>query len=342
MRWIEFSFKTSSEAGEVLAERLAQLGAAGIATEDPNEYKTIIAEDDDTVFVEPDFLERLGTVTGIRAYFACFPDGLAYHALEGPGIFSNIDTENLYRDGSFPRGRISVERFNKLLEDELAYIGQFLDTSPGEITYREVDPEEWQSKFKDHYRPMRLSKRLFVVPSWLEFKRPVGTQLISLDPGSAFGTGSHETTQMTAEFIDKYMKPGSKVLDLGTGSGILAIAAAKLGARSVRAIDISEQSVEVCRSNVEMNKVDDKVCSARGELKDDRSSYDIIAANLIAEILIDLAPEMPKHLNDLGLVICSGIIDHKLQGVLKAFKKAGMTVFDQNEKNDWHTVVFTR
>lgn len=342
MQWVEFTIKTSSEAAEVIAERLAQLGAAGIATEDPLEFQSLLDSDDDTAHIDPSFGEDLPDYTRIRAYYPMFPDGVAYHKLEGVGAFSNVDTEKLYAEGSYPQDRISLDEFMSVLHDELDFISQFLETAPRTLTYEEVDELSWREKWKENYRPMHFSKHLFVVPTWEEFRNPPGTKTIRLDPGSAFGTGSHETTQLCAEFLDLYLAPSAKVLDLGTGSGILAIAAAKLGARYVRAIDISAHSVEVAKANVLQNGVEDKVVCQVGELRDSEGPYDIIVANLIAEVLIDLAPDFKDYLSDLGLLICSGIINTKLDQVLKAFRKAGYHVFAQEEKNDWYAVIFTK
>lgn len=342
MQWIEFCIKTSSEAAEAVAERLAQMAAAGIATEDPSEMRELLKSDDDTAHIDPSFASELPEYTKIRAYFALFPEGLACHMPEAPGVFSDIDTEALYDKGRYPRERVPLEEAVGRLRDELNFIGQYLPIEPAEISYEEVDELSWRDKWKQYYRPLHLSKRLFVSPSWEDFKAPAWAKVISLDPGSAFGTGSHETTKLCAEYMDHWLSPESSVLDLGTGSGILAIGAAKLGARQVRAMDISEHCVEVCRENVEKNDVADIVECVTGELKDDHKQYDLITANLIAEVLIDLAPEFPKHLSPLGLLICSGIVTSKKDEVLRAFRKEGFKLFAQEERNDWHVLVFSR
>lgn len=341
MQWMEFTIKTSSEAAEAVAERLAQMGAAGIATEDPQEMRGLLESDDDTAHIDPSFAQDLPDYTRIRAYFASFPDGIACELPDAPGTFSDIDTEAIYDKGRFPKERVAPEKFLERLRAELDFIGQFLPVAPAEITSEEVDELSWRDKWKQYYRPIHLSKRLFVAPSWEEFKAPSWAKVIRLDPGSAFGTGSHETTQLCATYIDRWMMPKSSVLDLGTGSGILAIGAALLGARSVKAVDISEHCVEVCRENVEKNGVADIVRCETGELKDDTGRYDLITANLIAEILIELAPEFSAHMNDLGLLICSGIIAGKKDLVLKAFKKEGFKLFSLEERNDWYVMAFS-
>ncbi len=340
MRWMEFQLKTSSEAAEAVAERLAQMGAAGLATEDPEELQEILQEDDDTLFVEPDFLRELPTYTRIRAYFPYDEEGVAWNVLE-PGEFSDHATDTVYANGRFPKGRVSLESFLEILRKELAYIGQFLPIGPAEILASEVDESAWRDKWKEYFHPIHLSDRLFVSPSWETFRGPSQAKVIYLDPGSAFGSGSHESTQLAAAQLDHYMKVGSTVLDLGTGSGILAIAAALLGARQVRAIDISENAIEVCRENVEKNQLSSKITCEVGELAEDQGQYDFIAANLIAEILIELAPEFAKHLKPLGLVACSGIINTKKDQVLRAFTKAGYTLFNEEKLNDWYVLVFS-
>lgn len=341
MQWMEFCLKTSSEAAEVVAERLAQMGAAGIATEDPQEMRGLLAGDDDTAHIDPSFAQELPDYTRIRVYFAMFPEGLACELPPAPGVFSDIDTEAIYAKGRFPQMRVPLAEMLERLKEELAYIGQFLDVAPAEISCSEVDELSWRDKWKQFYRPMHISRRLFVAPSWEDFRPPARSRLIRLDPGSAFGTGSHETTQLCATFMDNYMSPQSSVLDLGTGSGILAIGAAKLGARQVKAMDISEHCVEVCRENVAQNEVADKVTCVTGELKDDTCRYDLITANLIAEILIELAPEFPRHMTELGLLICSGIVDSKKDAVLRAFRRENFKLFASEERNDWWVLAFS-
>ncbi len=341
MRWMEFTIKTSSEASEVIAERLSQMGAAGIATEDPDELESLLQTDDDTLFVEPDFLKELPDYTVIRAYFAFDETGVFWEAL-APGEFSDHKTDAVYANGRFPTSRARVEDMVVVLQKELSYIASFLPVGPAEISAQEVEESAWRDKWKEFFHPIHLSDRLFVSPSWETFRGPAQAKVIYLDPGSAFGSGSHESTQLCAAQIDRYMKAGSSVLDLGTGSGILAIGAALLGARQVKAMDISANAVEVCRENVEKNQLSDKITCEVGELSEDDARYDFIAANLIAEILIDLAPEFHKHLTPLGLIACSGIINTKKDQVLKAFQRAGYELFHEEELNDWYSLVFSR
>ena len=160
-----------------------------------------------------------------------------------------------------------------------------------------------------------------------------------LDPGSAFGTGTHETTSMCAEFIDQLVTDSASVLDLGTGSGILAIIADKLGAKEVEAIDIDKLAVDVAKENLEINGCPDVVCHT-GELKDaQKDGYDLIIANIIADVIAMIASDLPGKLNCGGKVICSGIIVTKEPKVLEAFKLAGLEVVDRREKNDWVALV---
>ncbi len=341
MKWIEFLLKTSSEAAEAVTERLAQMGAAGIAAQDPAEMKSLLESDDDTAHVDPGFADELPDYTTIRAYFALFPEGIACNAVGAPGSFSDVDTEAVYAGGHYPEERVPLDAMQKRIEAELEHIAEFLPAGPAEVSHKEVDELSWRDKWKEFYRPMHISKRLFVVPTWEKFRAPKGSRIIRLDPGSAFGTGSHETTQLCARYIDNYMSPESNVLDLGTGSGILAIAAALLGARQVKAMDISGHCTEVCRENVKTNGLDDKITCVQGELKDDDRRYDLITANLISEVLIELAPEFPKHMTDLGLLICSGIIKSKKDEVLKAFRREGFKLFASEEQNDWYVMAFS-
>ena len=178
-----------------------------------------------------------------------------------------------------------------------------------------------------------------VCPSWLDPDSIEAEHKIILDPGSAFGTGTHETTSMCAKLIDKYLKKDGKVLDLGTGSGILAIIAKKLGSGETEAIDIDKLAVDVAQDNCGINGCGDIKCHT-GELKDAYSSdYDLIVANIIADIIADIAKDIPARLSGGGLFICSGIINTKKEKVEKAIADAGMKIIETKTDNDWMAYV---
>ena len=162
-----------------------------------------------------------------------------------------------------------------------------------------------------------------------------------LDPGSAFGTGTHETTSMCAEFIDKYMTSEDTVLDVGCGSGILSIIASKLGAKSVEACDIDRLAVDVAIENCKENGV--TVDCYTGELKDaKKEGYSLIIANIVAEIIAGIAPLVPDKLLPGGRFITSGIIDHKKEIALSACAAAGLTLIEEKQKGDWHAYYFEK
>ena len=174
-----------------------------------------------------------------------------------------------------------------------------------------------------------------ICPSWEEAEVKEGQIVVKLDPGSAFGTGTHETTSMCAEILDKLVKPEDKILDLGTGSGILAIICKKLGAGDVDAVDIDKLAIDVAVENCALNDCADINCYV-GELKDVKDSgYDIIVANIIADVIAAIACDIPSKLAPDGKFICSGIINTKKERVEKALAEAGFTIVRVEEKNDW-------
>lgn len=210
-----------------------------------------------------------------------------------------------------------------------------------EITEHCVDEEDWVNAYKEKFQTMELTDSLVVRPSWEEeaavsaLYGPEKKQII-LDPGMAFGTGSHETTSLCALFLEEIGCFEKSVLDLGTGSGILAIAAARLGAPKVLGIDIDPVAVEVARENMCINQCDDVVTILEGDLvKGVDFKADIIVANLMAELLCVLAPSIPKHMEKDGCCICSGILAEKKDMVAAAFEESGMAVVDAKKKGEW-------
>ena len=197
-----------------------------------------------------------------------------------------------------------------------------------------VEQEDWQNGWRKYYHPLEIGKRLAVVPSWQEYD--TDRVKLVLDPGLAFGTGGHETTSLCMEALDERVQGGERVLDIGTGSGILAIAAARLGAREVLAIDIDPAAVKVARENIVLNHVEDRVRAVEGDLcKSEAMPCDLAVANIVADAIRMLAAPLTRHLAKGGLLICSGIIREREQDVLDAALAAGYVVADRLEKGEW-------
>jgi ribosomal protein L11 methyltransferase len=201
-----------------------------------------------------------------------------------------------------------------------------------------VEEEDWAHGWKEHFHPLKIG-RVVIKPSWREWTETPGEIVVELDPGMAFGTGLHPTTKLMVEGLQDRVKPGIEVLDLGTGSGILAIPAARLGAR-VTALDISDVAVQVARENVAVNGVGDRVGVAEGTIDAvDGRRFDLILANIIASVLADIAPALAAALKPGAEVLASGIIDERVDVVRSAFEAAGLEIMDGVKDGDWWLIV---
>ena len=204
-----------------------------------------------------------------------------------------------------------------------------------------VAQEDWQNGWRKYYHPMEIGRRLAVVPSWQEYD--TDRVKLLLDPGLAFGTGGHETTSLCLEALDELTAGGERVLDIGTGSGILAIAALKLGAACAEGVDIDPVAVRTACENAALNGVAGPFTGLAGDLRDKASgTYQIITANIVANAIISLAPAVPGLLAEGGHFIASGIIDTRAQEVAEALAKAGLTIAQRKDKRGWVCFVCTR
>lgn len=221
----------------------------------------------------------------------------------------------------------------ELLRDRLA-----ASDTPYQLEVSGVEQEDWETGWKAYYHAMTLGKRLAIVPSWEEFD--TDRVVIRLDPGMAFGTGTHETTALCLETLDELIVPGDRVLDIGTGSGILAIAALKLGASSAQGIDIDPMCVRTATENAQLNGVDDKLEVLIGDLSDKATgTYQMITANIVANAILSLAPHAPALMAPGGWFVASGIIDTRRDEVIAGLEQAGLKVVEVKEKRGWVALV---
>ncbi|MEW6230678.1 MAG: 50S ribosomal protein L11 methyltransferase [Chloroflexota bacterium] len=221
---------------------------------------------------------------------------------------------------------------------------------------RRVAEDDWAHAWKEHYQVLHLGRSLVIVPVWRRYNPGVGELLIYLDPGMAFGTGLHPTTTMCLVELEKRVTAGAKVLDLGTGSGILAIAAARLGARGVLALDIDPVAASAARSNVELNRLQGIVqvvqgtISSSGQITPDPSilgptalpPFDLVVANIIAGVIVEMAPGLAAVLAREGMLLASGIIAEREQEVCRALQEAGFAISESLHQGDWVTLVSSR
>lgn len=212
-----------------------------------------------------------------------------------------------------------------------------------EPTFRKLEEKDWAHAWKDHYTPFRVGRRIWIQPSWIEGDAPEQDDImLVLDPGMAFGTGLHPTTQMCLQAVERWVRPGLRVLDVGTGSGILAIAAAKLGADVVLGIDNDPNAVDAALENVHQNKVEGAVAIQAGTLADTPpDTWDVVLVNILAPVIISLLAEQQLLANvaPAGKLVLSGIIDQQLADVTQALTTAGGEIVETLTVRDWVTLI---
>jgi len=220
------------------------------------------------------------------------------------------------------------------IEEGLWHLGQIRPVP--EPTFRMIAEEDWSEAWKKQLKVLRIGERLVIRPSWLEHSPEPEDVIIELDPGMAFGTGLHPTTQLCLCALERLVRPGLEVLDLGTGSGILAIAAAKLGAGHVAAFDNDEQAVRVARANVIQNGVSDDVTVRRGSLSDVPERYDLVVVNILARVVMKMAEAgLSERLRPGGAVVAAGITADQAAEVVAALERNGLELTDQRQRGDW-------
>ncbi len=212
-----------------------------------------------------------------------------------------------------------------------------------ELTASGVCEEDWAESWKQYYHPVRIG-RIVIVPAWERFEPQKDDVIVTMDPGMAFGTGTHETTRLVIGMIDKYMRPGDRVLDLGCGSGILSIAASKMGARECFAYDIDPVAVKVTRENIKDNDVGNVFCDTSDLLAnvDKSERYDLIVANIVADIILRMADDVGDCLAPNGKLVVSGIIDERADEVVDAFLARGWHVVEIAHENGWCAAVLDK
>lgn len=245
-----------------------------------------------------------------------------------------------------PRDIVKVHMYlapDENLAEVLPLFRERLEASGIEYTLSTagVEQEDWQNAWKKYYHAMDIGKRLAIVPGWEEYQ--TDRTVITMDPGMAFGTGTHETTSLCLEVLDERVKGGERMLDIGTGSGILAIAALKLGAAEAEGVDIDPMCVRTAGENAERNGVQDRLKVLVGDLSDKASGvYNIITANIVAAAILSLAPHVPALMAPGAVFIASGIIDTRKDEVLAGLREAGLDPIEVHEKRGWVCIVCRR
>ncbi len=299
MNWLEIAVHVPHEGIDMVSNIFDELGAGGVVIEDPALISRYIeANIWDHYYFPPEVLNR--PMPMVKAYLP-----------EGPELEDKL----------------------VLLQERLA--GLPLGSAPKVETAR-VAEEDWATAWMAYYKPVEIGRKLAVKPSWEEYTPPDGRVVLELDPGMAFGCGNHPTTTMCMEFLEGIIKGGETVADVGTGTGILAITSAKLGAARVFAVDLDEVAVNVARENVRLNKVEDKVEVLHGNLLDQvNRPVDIVIANIVANVIIVLAPDVLRILKPGGIFITSGIIRNRAEEVKEKLEQTGFKVLERKEDGEW-------
>lgn len=302
MQWIEVNVQVTHEAVEVVADILTAAGTSGVAIEDPQLINNLR---NSGTWELCDIPEQENTeIVTVSAYYA--------------------DDEKL-------QDRL------KQIESELAAVEERIGSFRfGNIRFRSLSEKDWANEWKQYFHVTHVGESLVIKPSWEEYTPKEGEHVIKIDPGMAFGTGTHHTTNMCMARLEKVLPANAEVFDVGTGSGILAIAAALLGAKYVKAVDIDAVAVRVARENIADNGLEDKIEVKEGDLlRGTEGQADVIIANIIADIIIMLLKDIPGKLKDDGIFLASGIISDRRADVEAAAAEVGMKVDHVDEKGGW-------
>ena len=313
MDWLELHLDTSPVGIEPMSALLEQQGVEGLIIEDETDFHDFLENNHQYWdYVDEDLMAQKKGVSRITFYLA--PDE------EGLNTVANI--------------RIAMAAVKE----------QHPEYAPMLLTMENVSDSDWENNWQQFYKPMEIGERLLVIPEW-EKCDPKGRVTVTLNPGLTFGTGSHATTRLCLRTLDKLVQGGEKVLDLGCGSGILSIAALRLGAKSAFACDIDDKCVDVAYENAALNGIGKDTYTVRwGNVLSDQQlrqemggDYDIVVANIVADVIIALSTEVRPYLKEGGYFLTSGIIDDRAEEVAAALRSAGWEILETNSNEGWYS-----
>lgn len=332
MKWMKFKITTTTEAEDIIISTLYDIGLEGAQIEDK---VPLTAWEKEQMFV--DILPDGPQDDGI-AYLSFFVE-----EKEGEGMQTNSSYPGLILNGEETTAEAILESVKKELED----LKSFMDIGEGTVTIAETEDIDWINNWKQYFHQFTIDDVL-VIPSWEEAAPEDQDKLIlHIDPGTAFGTGMHDTTQLCIRALRKFITPETVLLDVGTGSGILAILSLMFGARKAVGTDLDPCAVDAVRENKEANGISpDAFTMMIGNIITDKEvqdkvgyeCYDIVVANILAEVLVPLTPVIVHQLKKGGIYITSGIIDDKEEAVVEAVKSAGLEVLEVNYQGEWVSV----
>lgn len=311
MDWLELKIDTSHAGLDAVTDMLEQQGVTGVMIDDEADFQSFLENNRQYWdYVDDDLLAQKKGVSRVTFYLE--------------------RNEDAY--GTVAAVRMAMSALKK----------EHPEYAPLLLTMADVADEDWENNWKQFYKPMEIGSRLLVVPEWEEAADPTRVKLV-LNPGLTFGTGSHATTRLCLQALDTHIHGGERVLDLGCGSGILSIAALRLGAESAFACDIDEKCVDVAYENAALNGIEkDRYTVRWGDVLTDAAlrqemgaGYDIVVANIVADVIMGLSPHVRPFLKPGGLFLCSGIIDDRAAEVLEKLKADGWDVFEQRSSEGW-------
>jgi len=305
--WIEVRVITKSEALEPVSGIFYSLDCKGVAIEDPED---ILGREQGPLtwdFADINVLEHKGKFAVVKAYFA--------------------EEDN-------------IEEILGYVNEKLVELKEMgIDLGEAKVEHEKMYEEDWANTWKQYYKPSKVGEKIVVKPIWEEYEQKEGELVVNLDPGMAFGTGTHETTRMCIQALEKYVKEESTVFDVGCGSGILAIAAAKLGAKLAVGVDLDPVAVESSIENVGYNNLNNIEILHGNLVEVIDGKSDIVVANILAEIICILTDDVKRVMKDGGVFITSGIIHDRVDMVCEKLEATGFEVIEKNRDGEWNCIV---
>ena len=314
MEWLELTIQTASGGIELAAAALTLWGYDSFVLDDEAEFEDFLDHNwDYWDYVDEELASNMKGLSRIRLYLE-----------DGPAAMEQV-----------AQLRSQLASLREVWPDT--------DLGPLTVSLANLREEDWENNWKQYYQPIPIGDRLLVVPEWLHPENPEGRIPVVLDPGMIFGTGNHASTRMCMKELERLVRGGERVLDLGSGSGILSITALLLGAATAAGVDIDPKAEDIARQNAAINQIFAyRFTALTGDVIGDtammeklEAHYDVVLANIVADVIIPLAPVVPHFLGEDSVFICSGILNTRLSEVISALESAGLQVLSTEQQEDW-------